>query len=151
MGRKRHYPGQLSDAFAVKQGPTQRQLRVGEELRHAVSKILQQGECRDPALQNASIAVTEVRLSPDLRNATVFVMPLGGANAQEVVTGLRRSAAFLRHLVAHSVTLRYAPNLDFVLDGSFEQAERITALLARPDVARDLQPTSAVEKQANGG
>jgi ribosome-binding factor A len=148
MGRKRNYRGQFSSLVAAKRGPSQRQLRVGEELRHTISSILHQAACRDPALQNTSIAVTEVRLSPDLRNATVFVMPLGGANAREIATGLQRSAPFLRRLVAHSVTLRYAPNLVFALDGSFEQAERITSLLARPDVARDL---SAGGKQGHGG
>jgi ribosome-binding factor A len=151
MGRKRNYRGQFSSLVAAKRGPSQRQLRVGEELRHAVSNILHQGACRDPALQNASIAVTEVKLSPDLRNAMVFVMPLGGANGREIATGLQRSAPFLRRLVAHSVKLRHAPNLVFALDGSFEQAERIAALLARPDVARDLQPVSAGGKQGHGG
>jgi ribosome-binding factor A len=151
MGRRRDYRGQRSSLAATEGGPSQRQLRVGEELRHVVSDILRQGASRDPALQNASIAVTEVKLSGDLRNATVFVMPLGGANAKEVVTGLQRSAAFLRRLVAHSVTLRYAPNLVFALDGSFDQAERITALLARPDVARDLHPASAGGRQGDDG
>ena len=103
-----------------------------------LSKIFRQGECRDPALHDASIAVTEVRLSPDLRNATVFVMPLGGANATEIVAGLKRSTAFLKRLIAREVTLRYAPNLIFELDISFDQADRIAALLARPEVERDL-------------
>jgi ribosome-binding factor A len=151
MGRRRDYRGQLSSLTAADRGPSQRQLRVGEELRHAVSNILRQGPCRDPVLQNASIAVTEVKLSADLRNATVFVMPLGGAHAKEVITGLQRSAGFLRRLVAHSVTLRHAPNLVFALDASFDQAERITALLTRPDVARDLQPASAGGKQGGYG
>ena len=96
------------------------------------------GECRDPALRDASIAVTEVRFSPDLRNATVFVMPLGGANATEIVAGLKRSTPFLKRLVAGEVSLRYAPNLIFELDISFDQADRIAALLARPEVERDL-------------
>ena len=110
----------------------QRSLRVGEELRHVLSKIFREGECRDPVLHDASIAVTEVRFSPDLRNATVFVMPLGGANATEIVAALKRSTAFLKRLVAREVTLRYAPNLIFELDTSFDQADRIAALLARP-------------------
>ncbi len=152
MSRKRNHGRQLPGAVAAERGASQRQLRVGEELRHAVSKILSRGVCRDPALQDASIAVTEVRLSSDLRNATVFVMPLGGANAAEVVVGLQHSSAFLRRLVARDVTLRYAPNLVFALDGSFAQAERITALLARPDVARDLHSGAAgSENQDNAG
>src|SRR5262249_47548406 len=91
-----------------------------------------------PILQNTSITVTEVRVSPDLRNATAFVMPLAGANVLEVVAGLKRSAAFLRGLLARKVALRNAPNLAFALDVSFDQADRIAAVLARPEVARDL-------------
>jgi ribosome-binding factor A len=136
---------------AAERGSSQRRLRVGEELRHVVSGILRRGVCRDPALHDANIAVTEVRLSPDLRNATVFVMPLGGANATEVVTGLQRSSAFLRRLVAREVTLRYAPNLMFAVDVSFDQAERIAALLARSDVARDLHPAAGSESQDDAG
>lgn len=124
----------------VEREPGQRQLRVGEELRHALSKILREGDCRDPALDAASITVTEVSMSPDLRNATAFVMPLAGANAPEVLAGLRRSAGFIKGLVAREVGLRNTPNLLFALDQSFDHAERISALLARPDVARDLEP-----------
>ena len=114
-------------------------------MRHAVSSILRQGACRDPTLRDASIAVTEVRVSRDLRNATVFVMPLGGANAAQVLVGLQRSSAFLRRCLARDVTLRYAPSLSFTLDVSFDQAERIAALLARPDVARDLPHAAGSE------
>ena len=121
-----------------KWGDSQRQLRVAEELRHALAKIFQQGECRDPALRDTSIAVTEVRMSPDLRNATAFVAPLGGENATEIVAGLKRSSAFLRRLVAREVPLRYAPHLVFALDGAFAQADRIASLLALPEVVRDL-------------
>jgi ribosome-binding factor A len=121
-----------------KWGESQRQLRVAEELRHTLAKIFREGECRDPALRDASIAVTEVRMSPDLRNATAFVAPLGGQNATEIIAGLKRSSAFLRRLVAREVPLRYAPRLVFALDGAFAQADRIAALLARPDVVRDL-------------
>jgi ribosome-binding factor A len=132
MVRKRYARRQFSSGAGTEGGISQRRLRVGEELRHVLSKILREGECRDPALHDASIAVTEVRLSPDLRNATVFVMPLGGANATEIVAGLKRSTTFLKRLVAHEVTLRYAPRLIFELDVSFDQADRIAALLARP-------------------
>jgi ribosome-binding factor A len=117
----------------------QRRLRVGEELRHVLSGILRRGECRDPALRDASVAITEVRLGSDLRNATVFVMPLGGANASEIVAGLKRSTAFLKRCVASEVVLRHTPNLIFELDLSFDQADRIRALLARPEVERDLR------------
>jgi ribosome-binding factor A len=130
---------QFSVEIKPERSVTQRRLRVGEELRHALSGILRRGECRDPALRDASVAVTEVRLGSDLRNATVFVMPLGGANATEIAAGLKRSSAFLRRRVAREVVLRNTPNLIFELDLSFDQADRITALLARPEVERDLR------------
>ena len=129
---------QFSVEIKTERSVTQRRLRVGEELRHALSGILRRGECRDPALRDASVAVTEVRLGSDLRNATVFVMPLGGANATEIVAGLKRSTVFLKRQVAREVVLRYTPDLIFELDLSFDQADRITALLARPEVERDL-------------
>ena len=133
-----------------KWGESQRQLRVAEELRHALAKIFQEGECRDPALRDTSIAVTEVRMSPDLRNATAFVVPLGGENTPEIIAGLKRSSAFLRRLVAREVPLRYAPRLVFALDGAFAQADRIAALLARPEVARDLdRPDERTEKDGD--
>ena len=116
---------------------------MGEELRHALARILRDGECRDPVLENASITVTEVRMSPDLRNATAFVMPLAGTNATEMVAGLERSAVFLKGLVAREVRLRNTPNLVFALDDSFDRADRISALLTRPEVARDLEPQAA--------
>ena len=117
---------------------SQRQLRVGEELRHVLAQLLRPGELRDPALRDASVTVTEVRVSPDLRNATAFVMPFAGANADEVMAGLKRSAVFLRGRVAHMVELRQVPNIVFALDDAFDNAARIAALLARPEVERDL-------------
>jgi len=139
MVKKRRERQHLISGAGPERGVSQRRLRVGEELRHVLSKILREGECRDPALQNTSITVTEVRMSPDLRNATAFVMPLAGANAADIVAGLKRSAGFLKGRVAREVPLRNTPNLFFVLDDLFDQAERISELLARPDVARDLQ------------
>jgi ribosome-binding factor A len=138
MFRERNGARQFEGSVQRKGGDSQRQLRVAEELRHALAKIFREGECRDPALRDTSIAVTEVRMSPDLRNATAFVVPLGGENAPEIIAGLKRSSAFLRRLVAREVPLRYAPRLVFALDGAFAQADRIAALLARPDVVRDL-------------
>lgn len=120
--------------------PTQRQLRVGEELRHRLAEFLRPGELRDPALHDAHVTVTEVRLSPDLRNATAFVMPLGGAKADEIMAGLRRSAPFLKSRLARTIELRHMPNIAFALDSAFEQAARISALLASPAVERDLHP-----------
>jgi ribosome-binding factor A len=133
---------QFSVEIKPERSGAQRRLRVGEELRHALSGILRRGECHDPALRDASVAVTEVRLGSDLRNATVFVMPLGGANATEIVAALKRSTAFLKRRVAREVVLRHTPNLIFELDLSFDQVDRITALLARPEVERDLRHTA---------
>jgi ribosome-binding factor A len=118
--------------------PSQRQLRVGEELRHVLADILTRGVVRDPEVDGVSITVTEVRVSPDLRNATAMVIPLGGADMDRVVAALRRASAFLRHEVARNVTLRYIPALTFEPDRSFDAAARVDALLRRPAVARDL-------------
>jgi len=126
---------------------TQRQLRVGEELRHALAQLLRPGELRDPALQNANVTVTEVRVSPDLKNATAFVMPLGGANIAEIMAGLKRSAPFLRARVAHTVELRQAPNIVFAADTTFDRAARITEILHRPEVERDLHSDSDDEQE----
>lgn len=118
--------------------PSQRQLRVGEELRHALARLFERGALHDPALGGATITVTEVRMSPDLKRATAFVMPLGGAHARDVIAGLARSAGYLRREIAKAVPLRFTPELDFALDTSFDHASRIDALLHRPDVERDL-------------
>jgi ribosome-binding factor A len=130
------------------QEPSQRQLRVGEELRHALSRILQRGELRDPALQDVTVTVTEVRLSPDLKNATAYVMPLGGRHRDEVLAGLTRSAGYLRCQIARDVPLRFTPGLAFTLDTSFDHAHRINELLHRPEVERDL---AAPDKPSDDG
>jgi ribosome-binding factor A len=140
MTKKRRARQQSPLGAGIEGKTSQRQLRVGEELRHALARILRGGEYRDPVLENANITVTEVRMSPDLRNATAFVMPLAGTNATEVVAGLERSASFLKGLVAREVQLRNTPNLVFAIDDSFDRADRISALLTRPEVARDLRP-----------
>ena len=128
---------------------SERRLRVGEELRHALARILREGVLRDPAFDHASITVSEVRLSPDLRNATAFVMPLGGARAPEIMAGLARSTPFVKGLLARTVTLRRMPNLSFELDRSFDEAARISAILARPEVERDLPRQDAATKERN--
>lgn len=117
---------------------SQRQLRVGEELRHALAMLLRPGELRDPALSDANITVTEVRVSPDMKNATAFVMPLAGANTADIMAGLKRSAGFLKAQVARAVELRQVPTLAFALDRAFDSAARVAALLADPAVERDL-------------
>jgi ribosome-binding factor A len=119
--------------------PSQRQLRVGEELRHALAQMLRPGEMRDPALYDANVTVTEVQVSPDLRNATAFVMPLGGSDAADIVAALRRSAPFLKGRIARAVRLPNVPNLAFALDGAFDSAQRIAAVLHSEAVERDLQ------------
>jgi ribosome-binding factor A len=116
-----------------------------------LSAILCAGECRDPGLSDVSITVTEVQISPDLRNASVFVMPLGGLNATEALAGLERSAGFLRARVARELALRFAPHLVFTLDPAFDQAARISRLLARPEVLRDLAENPAGESRNDAG
>src|SRR3982751_5154583 len=103
MARKKH---ETQDHFGGMRPPSQRQLRVGEELRHRLAELLRAGGLGAPALHDANVTVTEVRLSPDLRNATAFVMPLGGANAEEIIAGLRRSAPFLKSRLAGLIEFR---------------------------------------------
>jgi ribosome-binding factor A len=109
--------------------PSQRQLRVGEELRHALAWLLERGDIRDPGLQGRAVTVTEVRVSPDLRNATAFIVPLGGGDVAPVLAALTRARPFLRRQVATAVRLQYAPNLTFEADTSFDRASRIDGLL----------------------
>ena len=118
--------------------PSQRQLRVGELIRHVLAEILQRGEVHDPAFEGIVVTVPEVRMSPDLKRATVFVMPLGGKSADLVVAAFERNKRFLRGEIAHRVDLRHAPDLDFRLDTSFDEAERVDALLRSSKVKRDL-------------
>jgi ribosome-binding factor A len=110
--------------------PGQRPLRVGEELRHVLAQILERDELRDPDLTGVVVTVTEVRMSPDLRNATVFVSPLGGTDSEKIVAALKRAAPYLRRRIAVLVKLRYAPNLRIELDTSFDYAELIGRRLA---------------------
>lgn len=122
-----------------KQPPGQRQLRVGEEIRHALSAIFLRDELHEPALRGTSITVSEVRISPDLKNATAYVMPLGGGNREEVMQTLRELCPTLRTLVGNNIRLKYTPRISFRLDNSFDEAHRINSLLNQPEVARDLQ------------
>ncbi len=119
-------------------GPSQRQLRVGEELRHALVEILRDNHARDPDLRDANVTVTEVRISPDLGNATAFVMPLGGQKIGSIIAALNRASAYFRTQLARSVQLRHAPRISFALDTSFSYAEKIDGLLHAPEVQRDL-------------
>lgn len=115
-----------------------RLLRVGEQVRHVLSDVLMRGEVHDPVLASHSVSVTEVRMSPDLRHATVFVKPLLGADEQEVLKALKRKAPYLRGEVAKRVNLKYSAQLKFLPDESFDEASRIDAVLRRPEIARDL-------------
>ena len=117
---------------------TQRQLRVGELLRHVLVDILGRGDLRDPDLAGTSVTVTEVRVSPDLRNATVFVMPLGGGNTDEVVAALERAAPYLRRMIGQEVTIKFNPSLSFLADQAFDEGSKIERLLRSSTVARDL-------------
>ncbi|MEE8559733.1 MAG: 30S ribosome-binding factor RbfA [Alphaproteobacteria bacterium] len=131
--------------------PSQRQLRLGEELRHALARIVERTDFRDADLKDVPITVTEVRLSPDLKNATAFVMPLGGANIDSVVAALRRAAAFFRGRIAREVKVKFVPLLSFEPDMSFEIASRIDALLQSPPVARDLQEKAGAHDREDAG
>lgn len=120
-------------------GPSQRQLRVGELIRHTLSDILSRGEVRDPDLERVSVTVTEVRPSADMRHALIFCEPLGGKNAKRVIEALNRHRGFLRGLLGHAIRLKFTPELRFVEDQSFAEAEKIEALLKSPRVQRDLK------------
>jgi len=119
-------------------GPTQRQLRAGELMRHALVGILREEEFADPALQGVSVTITEVRMSPDLRHATVFVEPLGGGHAPEVVEGLNRHAKFLRGRLGRTIDMKFTPDLKFLHDESFDEAQRMSRLFEDPKVQQDL-------------
>jgi ribosome-binding factor A len=121
-------------------GGSQRQLRVGELVRHAIAEILSQGSVHDPELEGHIITVPEVRMSPDLKLATIYVMPLGGRDTDVVIAALERNKKFLRGEIAHRVNLKFAPDVRFRGDDRFEEAERIEKLLRSPAVQRDLAP-----------
>lgn len=118
--------------------PSVRQLRVGEEIRHCLAEIFGRGDLHDPDLAGISLTVSEVRISPDLRNATAFVMPLGGGDVDKALTALARAAPYLRGRIGKQLQLRYLPTLSFRRDPSFDTATRIDEILRSPDVVRDL-------------
>jgi ribosome-binding factor A len=120
-------------------GHSQRQLRVGEEIRHLLAELLERGDMRDPELRDARITVTSVDVSPDLRNATAFVMPLGGQDKERLLAAMRRAAPWFRARVSEKAGLRSAPEIRFQIDTTFDEADKIGALLRRPDVARDIE------------
>ena len=119
--------------------PTQRALRAGELVRHALAEIFTRGEVHDPVLEGHLITVPEVRMSPDLRMATIYVMPLGGRDLKQVIEALERNKRYLRGEIAHHVNLKFAPEIRFRADERFDEAERIEKLLRTPAVQRDLK------------
>lgn len=119
-------------------GPSQRQLRVAELIRRTLSDVLARGEVHDPELTGASITVSEVRCSPDLRHATAFVLPLGGINTEGIVAALNRNRGEIRQTLTGQVDLKFSPQLSFEPDRTFDQMDRTRELLDSPDVRRDL-------------
>lgn len=130
-------------------GPSQRMLRVGELVRHALADVLSRGDHLDPALAGLIITVPEVRMSPDLKIATCYVMPLGGRDVRGVIKALAANARALRGEVARRVELKSVPELRFREDTSFEEARHIDELLRSPEVARDLHETDSHEPDSN--
>jgi ribosome-binding factor A len=119
--------------------PSQRQLRAGELIRHAMAEILARGEVHDPVIETHTITVPEVRVTPDLRLATIYVMPLGGRDESAVLAALERNKRFLRGELAHRINMKFAPDIRFRIDERFDEAERIEKLLRAPEIRRDVE------------
>ncbi len=134
MAKNSHFTGS---------GPSQRQLRVGELIRRTLADVLNRADVHDPDLNRMSITVSEVRTSPDLKIATAFVLPLGGEKRQEALEALKRNKGELRRAVSKQMTLKFAPDLKFVLDESFDRMDDTRRLLNRDDVRRDLSEDDA--------
>lgn len=130
MAKNRHSEGA---------GPSQRQLRVGELIRRVLSQVLTRGEVHDPELNAMSITVGEVRTSPDLKIATVYVMPLGGGRREDAITALKRNRGELRRAIMRDLSLKYAPDLRFLIDETFDRMDETRALFDREEVRRDLR------------
>ncbi len=124
-------------------GPSQRQLRVGELIRRTLSDILLRGDIHDPDLNRMSITVCEVMTSPDLKVATAYVLPLGGEHKDEALSALRRNRHEVRRAVAKAMTLKYAPEIRFQIDETFDQMDETRRLFAREDVRRDVESAAA--------
>ena len=129
-------------------GPSQRQQRVAELVRHALAEVLSRGDIQDPVLASHVVTVPEVRMSPDLRLATAYVMPLGGRDEKPVLQALARHRKVLRQEVARRVNLKFAPDLRFMRDETFDEASRVDALLRSEKVRRDLQTASDDEEES---
>ncbi|WP_299678039.1 30S ribosome-binding factor RbfA [uncultured Roseobacter sp.] len=129
-------------------GPSQRQLRVGELIRRALSDVLARGDVHDPDLNRMSITVGEVRTSPDLKIATAYVLPLGGRGQDEVIALLARNKGELRRIIGKKLALKFAPDLRFQLDETFDRMDETREMLGREEVRRDTQNTDAEERGA---
>jgi ribosome-binding factor A len=141
-GFRHAMPRRSQDKFskgAPQSGPSQRQLRVGELVRHALAEMLSRGEIHDDVLTGHVVTVPEVRMSPDLRLATVYVMPLGGKDVAKVIEALERNKRYIRGEVAHAVNLKFAPDVRFMADETFDEADRIDQLLASRKVRKDVE------------
>lgn len=125
--------------FSTGSGPTQRQLRVGELIRRTLSDVLNRGDIHDPELNRMSITVGEVRTSPDLKIATAYVLPLGGQHAEEALAALRRNKGELRRAIAKNMTLKFSPDLRFVIDETFDRMDETRRLFAQDNVRRDIE------------
>ena len=132
MASRKQHPRESSP------GDSQRQLRVGELVRHALAEMLTRGDVHDPVIEKHMITIPEVRVTADLRLATIYVMPMGGRDAEEVVAAFERHKKYLRGEIAHRINLKFAPDIRFRVDDRFAEAERIDKLLRSPDVKRDL-------------
>jgi ribosome-binding factor A len=127
-------------------GPSQRALRVGELVRHTMAEMLTRGDVHDPVIETHLITVPEVRMSPDLKLATIYVMPLGGRDEKAVLEALERNRRYLRGEIAKRVNLKFAPDIRFRIDERFDEAARIDKLLQSPEVKRDLDRTETEEQ-----
>jgi ribosome-binding factor A len=148
---KRHPPKGRSAAKGKpkpgRSGASQRQLRAGELVRHALVNVLYEEELQNETMAGVSVTITEVRLSPDLRNASVYVEPLGGQHADEVVKALNRHAGFLRGRLGHAIDMKFTPALKFLHDQSFAEAERMARLFDNPRIREDLAKVDAPEPE----
>ncbi|OJW22105.1 MAG: ribosome-binding factor A [Rhodospirillales bacterium 69-11] len=140
-----------AEGGSKREGPSQRQLRVAEEIRHVLAGLFERRDFRDPELAEAAITVTEVRMSPDLKHATVFVARLGRSDVDVLLPALKRASAFLRGQVAHGLRLRFAPDLHFQPDHALDYAMKIDRLMHEPEVARDLDRRALGESGSSHG
>lgn len=130
--------------------PTQRQLRVGEALRHALARVLRENDIRDPELEGVSVTITQVKPSPDMRYATVYCEPLGGQNAKQIVAALNRHKGFLRGEMGHHLSMKFTPDLRFVEDESFAEAQKIETILKSDRVSRDIAAPDGSDDAEDG-